>query len=261
MRTAVVTGGSSGIGLAIARLLVLRGTWRLLLAARESARLRDAAAELGAEAVPCDVTDAVAVEQLAAASAGAGGCDLLVHSAGIPARACLAEADVDEYRRVMETNYVGTVAVTQALWAQVAERRGRMAVIVSVAGAASFGSSAAYAASKHAQLAYARGLASAGRRHGVAVTVVNPGPVATPGFPQGRLRRLPVVRRLVLEPDTCARMTMRAVDRGALEAFIPPAYRAATILEGLAPGLSVRLAAAVRRPRGGQVDLPSPERA
>jgi len=242
MRTAVITGGSSGIGLAVARLLARRGGWRIVLAARDEARLAAASAPLGAVAVRCDVCSDDDVSALAAASLAEGGCDLLVQSAGVPGRAGVLAADEATYRRVMETNYIGLVRVATALWPQLAERRGRIAHVVSVAGTIAIPSAAPYCASKHAAIAYSRALASAGRRHGVSVTVVNPGPVPTTGFPQTELVRNGLLRLLTVDADRCADRLMRAVDRGASEVFVPQWWRAASALAGIAPGLATRVA-------------------
>ena len=256
MRTAVITGGSSGIGLAVARLLARRGGWQLVLAARDSTRLAAAAAPLGAIGVACDVCSDDEVAALAEAALAAGGCDLLVQSAGVPGRASVLAADEATYRRVMETNYVGLVRVATALWPQLAERQGRIAHVISVAGTIALPSAAPYCASKHAAIAYSRALAAAARRHGVGVTVVNPGPVPTAGFPQTALLRSRLLRFVTVDAETCAERLMRAVDRGVPEVFVPQWWRAASVLSGVAPHIAAR-AAARSWGRGTTAPVPS----
>ena len=242
MRTAVITGGSSGIGLEVARLLARRGGWRLVLAARGEKRLAQAADELGASRVICDVTSDDDMAHLVLAAADAGGCDLLVHCSGVPGRQNVRSATLDDWRRVMEINYVGTVRTLTAFWPQVSKRNGRMAAVVSVAGTVALAPSAPYAASKHAALNFVRAYGAEARKHGVTVTAVNPGPVPTPGFPQGQLLNSPGGKFLAVTPERCAQRLMSATDRGLPEVYIPHYWRAAAAFQAIAPGLTARVA-------------------
>jgi uncharacterized protein len=248
VRTAVITGGSSGIGYAVAEILRARGGWRLLLAARGEQRLIEAADSLGAAWLRCDVTQENDVLALADTAAELGGCDLLVNSAGIAGFRHVLEADVEVYRRLIETNFLGLVRVTQTLWAQLCERRGRVANVVSVAGTVANARSGPYSASKHAAIAYSRGLAAAARPLGVTVTTVNPGPVTTPGFPQTALLSHRLARHLTIDPERCAERLLHALDRGVPEVFVPQWWRSVAAVQGLAPGLTARVAARVWQP-------------
>ena len=241
MRTAVITGGSSGIGLATARLLARRGGWRIVIAARDEERLRAAADELGAIAVRCDVTSDADVHALAERALAEGGCDLLVHSAGVPGRKDVLGAGAEDWRRALEINYIGCVRVFSTLWPQVLERRGRMAAVVSVAGTVALVPAAPYAASKHATLSFVRAFGADARRHGVTVTAVNPGPVPTPGFPQGQLLKLPGGRFLTVSPERCAERLLAATDRGLPEVFVPHFWRLGAAFQPLLPGLTARV--------------------
>jgi short-subunit dehydrogenase len=243
VRTAVITGGSSGIGLAVARELARRGGWRLVLAARDQGRLATAAAELSATAVGCDVTQDADVAALVAAAQAAGGCDLLVHAAGAPARAGVLKADLAVYRAAFEVDYIGLVRVATAFWPLLEAGRGRLVPVVSVAGTVALAPSAPYAAAKSAALSWARSYGAAAREHGVAVTIVNPGPVSTPGFPQGALLRSRWGRLLVIDAERCAERLLAAADRRAPEVYVPQWWRIATALQGAAPGLTARIAA------------------
>jgi short-subunit dehydrogenase len=260
VRTAVITGGSSGIGLAVARELARRGGWQLVLAARRASPLADAAAELSATAVPCDVTDDASVAALVAAAQAAGGCDLLVHAAGAPARANVLEAELATYRAALEVNYIGLVRVATAFWPLLEASRGRLVPVVSVAGTVALAPSAPYAASKSAALSWARSYGAAAREHGVAVTIVNPGPVPTPGFRQGALLRSCWGRLLVIDAERCAERLLAAADRRAVEVYVPQWWRLATALQGVSPALTARIAARAWRhePRVAPGNAPAP---
>jgi short-subunit dehydrogenase len=242
VRTAVITGGSSGIGLAVARELERRGGWQLIIAARRAESLAAAAAELSAVAVRCDVTVDADVTALVAAAQEAGGCDLLVHSAGAPARKGVLDADLATYRASFEVNYLGLVRVATAFWPLLEASRGRLVPVVSVAGTVALAPSAPYASAKSAALSWARSYGAAAREHGVAVTIVNPGPVATPGFPQDQLLRSRWGKLLVVDAERCAERLLAAADRRLPEVYVPHWWRLAAALQGTAPGLMARVA-------------------
>jgi short-subunit dehydrogenase len=242
VRTAVITGGSSGIGLAVARELTRRGGWQLILAARREAPLAAAAAELGATPVRCDTTNDADVAGLVAAAQAAGGCDLLVHSAGAPGRKSVLDADLDTYRASFEVNYLGLVRVATAFWPLLEAARGRLVPVISVAGTVALAPSAPYASAKSAALSWARSYGAAAREHGVAVTIVNPGPVTTPGFTQEALLRSRWGRLIVVDAERCAERLLAAADRRAVEVYVPQWWRLAAAVQGAAPGLMARIA-------------------
>ncbi len=259
VRTAVITGGSSGIGLAVARELRRRGGWELILAARREEPLAEAAAELSATAVRCDVTEDGDVEALVAAARAAGGCDLLVHSAGAPARVGVLDADLAAYRRSFEVNYISLVRVATSFWPLLEASRGRLVPVISVAGTVALAPSAPYASAKSAALSWARSYGAAAREHGVAVTIVNPGPVPTPGFPQGGLLRSRWGRLITVDAEHCAERLLAAADRRAIEVYVPQWWRLASAFQGAAPALTARVAA--RAWRAGADPRAKPEAA
>lgn len=243
MKTAVVTGASSGIGEAVARELAARG-WHCVLVARRRERLEALAAELGGEYEVCDVADRAAVERTAAAvlerhpSIG-----LLVSNAGIPGRGDFLQLDDERIEAVMRTNYFGGVWLVRAL--EPGLKPGSQVVnVVSVAGTVAFAPAGPYAASKHAQLAFSRSLRSLLGARGVRVHTVLPGFVETEGFPQKAVLANPFFRRAVVGRELVATRIADAVESGrSRELFVPRWYRVFAVAQVLLPGLSAKLAA------------------
>jgi short-subunit dehydrogenase len=243
---AVITGGSSGIGLALARRLALRH-WRLALVARGVERLEAAAISLPVETSVhvCDVGDPDAVRGLAAEllELGAGRIDLLACNAGIPGRSGALDVDPAVARQVMDINYHGMVGLTRALWPGLVTARGRVVNVCSVAGTVALARSAPYAASKHAALAWSRALAAVAPTEGVRVLTVNPGPVTTAGFPQSKLLAHPIGRRLVVSDEACASAIIHGLENRRREIFVPQWWRLAGVAQAIAPATMARLAA------------------
>jgi NAD(P)-dependent dehydrogenase (short-subunit alcohol dehydrogenase family) len=200
-QVAVVTGGSSGIGAAVARALRGRG-WECVLLARGEERLRAAAEELGAEWEVCDVGDREGVERIAAAVVERHlRISLLVNSAGIPGRGGFLDVTPERIEEVTGTNYLGGVWCLRAfLPALEAAAPSDVVNIVSVAGTVAAGAAGPYTASKHAQLAFSRSVARELRPRGVRVHTILPGFVETEGFPQ-RKRFGRAMGAVVVEPS------------------------------------------------------------
>jgi short-subunit dehydrogenase len=251
VRTAVITGGSSGIGLELARLLARRGGWHIVLAARDPERLAAAAAPLAATAVPCDVRRDDDVASLAWRTLELGGCDLLLQCAGASRGASLATGEVDDYRQALALNYLGLIRVFSELWPQLLERRGRIVNVVSVAGTVPLERSTPYSCSKHAAIAWSRALVAPARALGVTVTTANPGPVPTPGFPQRGIVSHPLRRLVLIDAARCAAGILHASDRGRAEVFLPARYRLPAAIQGVAPGLVARVLAGRRALQDG----------
>jgi uncharacterized protein len=247
---AVVTGGSSGIGAAVARALRGRG-WDCVLLARGEERLRPLAEELGAEWKLCDVGERQAVERVAAAVVERHPrILLLVNNAGIPGRGTFLRATDEKIEEVTRTNYLSGVWCLRAfLPALEAAAPSDVVNVVSVAGTVAAGSGGPYASSKHAQLAFSRSVAAELRPRGVRVHTILPGFVETEGFPQ-RTRFGPRLSTLVVEPELVAERVLAALDRDRREVFVPRWYRIAPLAQALAPGLVARVAARGIRPAG-----------
>jgi uncharacterized protein len=246
---AVVTGGSSGIGAALARRLTGRG-WQCVLVARGRERLAPVAEELGAEHELCDVGDREAVERMAGAVMKRHPrIAMLVNNAGIPGRTGFLDADPSRIQDVVNVNYLGGVWCVRAfLPALEAARPSHIVNVVSVAGAVSgAGTSGLYTASKHAQLAFSRSVTAELEPRGIHVHTVLPGFAETEGFPQRDV--LPRhIHRFVLEADDVADAILKAVDRNRREVHVPGYYRLATLAQAAAPGLVARIGRSMNKP-------------
>jgi short-subunit dehydrogenase len=244
-RVAVITGASSGIGEAIARELARRG-WHCVLLARRASELERIAGEIGGEPMVCDVADRAQVDEIAARVLERHpAIDLLVNNAGIPARGSFLDIDPELIERVTAVNYLGGVWCLRAFAPGLrAARDAHVVNLVSVAGTVAFAPAGAYAASKHAQLAFSRSTGALLAGSGIRVHTVLPGFVETEGFPQRAKLRSPLLRRFVVEPEDVARAVVRAVEKDKREVTVPwfP-YRLTSIAQALFPRLVTRLAA------------------
>ncbi|RQH02801.1 SDR family NAD(P)-dependent oxidoreductase [Paraburkholderia dinghuensis] len=177
---AVVTGGGSGIGAAIAAALLHAGA-RVTLMGRDAARLEAQRATLGGgENVACvsvDITDEAAVNAaFAHAVEGLGVIDILVNNAGQAQAAPFAQTDLALWRRMLDVNLTGAFLCTRAvLPAMIGQKRGRIVTVASTAGQVGYPYVAAYCASKHGVIGMTRALALEVATQGVTVNAVCPG--------------------------------------------------------------------------------------
>lgn len=173
-RSALVTGGNRGIGLAIARRLKAAGD-AVTVTSRSGADVP------GLTVVKCDVRDASAVDAaFAAAEAGQGPVEVLVANAGITRDQLLALMSEDDFGAVLDTNLAGAYRVAKrAVRGMIRMRRGRIIFISSVVGLLGSGGQANYAASKAGMVGLARSLARELGTRSITVNVVAPGFVDT----------------------------------------------------------------------------------
>ena len=247
-RVAVVTGGSSGIGAAVARRLARDG-WLCVLLARRPERVAEVAREVGGEHEVCDVSDRETVERVAAAvCARHPRIGLLVNSAGIPARTRFLGGDPSLIEQAVRVNYLGAVWCLRAfLPALEAGAPSDVVNIVSVAGTVAYPPSGPYSASKHAELAFSRATAAELPARGITVHTVNPGFVETEGFPQTELMGNPVLCHAVAGPELVAKRVVRALRSGRREIFVPAWYRPVALAQAVAPSLLGRFMGNRRR--------------
>jgi len=183
-KTALVTGGASGIGEATCRVLANAGA-AVIIADLDRARAEALSNELpGSRVLLLDVTDEAAVE---AALAGTGPLDILINNAGIGLVGSIEETELADFERLLHVNVTGMFLVTRAAMPRLLESRGSIVNIGSVAGLVGIRRRFAYCASKGAVVALTRQLAVdyAGR---LRVNCICPGTVETP-FVEGYLEK------------------------------------------------------------------------
>ncbi|TCO71232.1 SDR family oxidoreductase [Rhodovulum euryhalinum] len=202
-RTALVTGSSMGIGLALARGLGQAGA-RVVLNARDPGRLQAAAGTLRAEglvvdALPFDVTDPDAVRAAVDGYEAAHPIDILVNNAGMQHRTPLEDFPVEAFDRLMRTNVNSAFYVGQAVARHMIGRgQGRIVNIASVQAALARPGIAPYTASKGAIVNLTKGMATDWARYGLNCNAIAPGYFDTP-----------LNAALVADPEFCVWLERR----------------------------------------------------
>jgi NADP-dependent 3-hydroxy acid dehydrogenase YdfG len=238
----VVTGASAGIGEATAIAFAKRGA-RVVVVARRLDRLEELAARIeraggSAVALRADVTQPRDVERLPIVVREVHGreADVLVNNAGVPGGGAIQDLDYDQIRRVVDVNLLGVLYGMRAFLPEMARvGNGHVVNVASLAGRFATPGTGLYAATKHAVVAASESANYDVEARGVRVTAVNPGFVATEGFPQDGLPGW-----AVMPAERVAEAIVRVVRHGiapeyavprwlsAFEAFrvlTPPLYR------------------------------------
>jgi NADP-dependent 3-hydroxy acid dehydrogenase YdfG len=218
-RVAVITGASSGIGEATARVLAADG-FRVALLARRADRIQALATELGhgAIAIRADVTDRNSL--IAAAGrvqAELGGADVLVNNAGIMLLAPFTPEAHDDHRRMIEANLLGAMTVTEVFLDQLRDGGGDLVNLSSVAGRTARPGNAVYAATKWGLNGWSEALRQE-LQPDVRVIVIEPGAVATEltdhiTYPDAKHAAEQMYKQLAITADDIAEVIAFAVTR------------------------------------------------
>jgi NAD(P)-dependent dehydrogenase (short-subunit alcohol dehydrogenase family) len=213
--SALITGGSSGIGLAIARMLRDEG-YALTLAARKLDRLETAAAALDAASLAVDVRNEESCTRLVATHLERhGGLDVLVNCAGVGIAGRLGDMPTKQFDLQQSVNLRGAFLVTREALPALREARGYVVNLASIAGTLATPGLGAYGAAKAALIALTRSLDREEAGNGVRVTAICPGFVDTPmaewtGIPGQEM----------IQPEDCAEL-LRALLRLSPYARVP----------------------------------------
>ncbi len=239
-RSVIVTGASSGVGEAAARLFAEEGA-RVFLAARTAAALEAVAKEIGDRAVPVptDVADPDQARALVEHAATHGGFDVLVNNAGYNHRCDVEDADPAELARIVDVNLKAPIVLTRlALPHLLGQRRANIVNVASIAGQVPLPGESTYSATKFGLRGFSMALADELHDSGVDVSIVSPGPIDT-GFLTGDIDNVPDV--VFSQPMSTAEEVARAVvdcaDDGRLERTIPVVSGALATVGYLVPSL------------------------
>jgi NAD(P)-dependent dehydrogenase (short-subunit alcohol dehydrogenase family) len=214
-KAALVTGGSSGIGLAIARMLRDEG-FELTLAARTREKVEGVAQEVGALAVTADVAKEDDCRRAVAEHADRHGrLDVLVNSAGLGVAGTIAEMPTKHIDLQLAVNLRGTMIVTAAALPLLREAHGLVVNLASIAGTIPSPQLPVYGATKAAVIQFTTTLNRAEEEHGVRATALSPGFVATP---MSEFARIP--QEKMIRPEDCAEV-VRTLLRLSPAARIP----------------------------------------
>lgn len=249
-QTIVITGGSSGIGLATARLAAERGA-KVAIIARNPEGLEAAAAGIRSLGQSCDtiVADVGSREDVAAAVeeviARHGGFDTFVSNAGVGAYALLEEISDADHRQVFETNYWGTVHCATEALPHLKERGGALIVTGSIASDMPSPVLSSYTASKHAVKGYVDSLRLElmHEKAPVSVTLIQPSGINTP-FVEKALNQMDgraMIPPPIYSPDLVAEAICRAAETPTRDMIVGGGGRAMTLFAQMLPNLADRV--------------------
>jgi dehydrogenase/reductase SDR family member 7B len=247
-----ITGASSGIGEALAYAYSRTGA-RLILSSRNEERLLEISQACMNHRdhiiLPLDLTDTGSLGAKAATALGmAGHIDILMNNGGVSQRSLVMETSLEVDRRIMETNFFGTVALTKAVLPSMVQRKsGSIAVVTSIMGKFSTPQRSSYNASKHALHGFFDALRAEVWSQGISVTLICPGAIKTNisinalngcGDCHGVMDDAQARGML---PDVCAQRIVEAVDKRKDEVCIGGPEVFGVYLKRFAPGLLNRI--------------------
>lgn len=263
-RVVLITGGSRGLGLALAHEYARQGA-HLIICARQPEPLeiaRQKLAALGTEvlAIPCDIREQLQVEQLIVQGiARFGRIDVLVNNAGIIMVGPMQTMTLHDYQDCMDTMFWGHLYTTMAVLPYMrAQKGGHIVNITSIGGSISVPHLLPYSCAKFAAQGFSEGLHAELAREGIKVTIVIPGLMRTGShinaFMKGQRQREYILFGLcatlpftATSAASAARRIVRATRRGATELIITPQAKVLSRFHGLCPALTTRLLSLVNR--------------
>lgn len=253
-----ITGASSGIGAALAVACSKAGA-QVVLSARRQTELEQVAAQCGdrADIQLLDVADPESIQAAVdAVQQRHGGVDVLINNAGITQRSTAVQTDMAVYRRLLEVNLFGTIALTSAVLPGMLSRgAGQIVAVASVAGKVGVPLRTGYCAAKHAVVGYCDALRAEVQDQGVGVLVVCPGFVNTPlsfAALQGDGKAHGVMDSELasgIAPEAVATRTLRAIERGEHEILVGGKEILGVHLKRLSPRLLNRVTRRIARDR------------
>ena len=263
-KTVLITGGSRGLGLVMAREFAREGA-RLALCARDEEELQRARSDIedyGAEVmtVPCDITNKQSVDNMVAAvNSRFGGVDVLVNNAGVIQVGPIEVMTTEDFEIAMKAHFWGPLYTTMAVLPSMRQRKsGRIVNISSIGGKVSVPHLVPYSASKFALVGLSKGMRAELMKDGIKVTTVCPGLMRT-GSPrnadfkgQHQLEyawfsisdALPL---LTVSAENAARQVVGACKRGQAELVISIPAKVAVLFDSLLPELSSQMLALVNQ--------------
>lgn len=263
-KTVLITGGSRGLGLVLARQFLKEGA-RVVICGREAetiARARQELAQLGGEvlAVPCDVTEPVQVEALVSrVHETFGPVDVLVNNAGVIQTGPLEAMTLEDFEESVDTHLWGPLYTTLAVLPEMKQRgEGRIVNISSIGGRVSVPHMVPYSASKFALVGLSDGLRAELAQDGILVTTVCPSLMRTGSPPNATFKgdhekeyawfflsdSLP---GLSMNAERAARKIVEACRRGDAEVLVGVPAKLAAVARTLAPNLTAALMARINR--------------
>lgn len=231
MKTALVTGGSAGLGRAMVGRLLADG-WRVVSVDRA-----EGAAMPFLERVTCDLADRSAVDALAARLAATGPFELAVFNAGVSATGRFEAIPIEAYRRLMTVNAETPMLLSAGL-VRAGQMAGPMCFVSSLSHFTGYPGAAVYAASKDALAVYARSVRKPFARRGVSVTLACPGPLRTEHAARHAPPGADADRRM--PPEVAARLILDATFAGRRLVVPGRTNRLAALAGRLLPGTMMR---------------------
>lgn len=223
-KVVIITGASSGIGLALAKEYASRGA-KVVMAARQLEKMENAAYELkqanyDVHPVQTDVTSQDSCENLInQALEQYGKIDILINNAGISMRALFQDTEIDVLKQLMDVNFWGTVYCTKFALPHIIEQKGSIVGVISVAGHIGLPGRTGYSASKYAVRGFMDALRIENLHNGINVLVV------APGFTSSNIRstallgngteqgKSPRNESKMMSAETCAKIIIRATEK------------------------------------------------